>query len=274
MAHDYKLTEDQKKQFAGIYVLDYMINTPKAISIFLDGNDQDLEPVLEWLMMKNYIEIKDEEKYIPSAKGREVLKRFMDRYSEYLTMFDIYCAVDLEAGEFAFSSYFDFEDDSKWKQHLNDPRWEDLRIAVARFKNMDPVEIVFMSFINEHRFGRDASGWQFDLLLGSVWDEILDICNKALHEEDLAYEDDQGNVSGKDVLVDIITQGSEIMLSLLEQEAEIVQEQQYLNPNSNGYADAEYYVDEVPVPRYPVNYYYAYRDPFYISPAWLLLLLI
>ena len=79
---------------------------------------------------------------------------------------------------------------------------------------------------------------------------------------------------GKDVLVDIITQGSEIMLNLLEQEAEIVQEQQYLNPDSNGYADAEYYVKEVPVPRYPVNYYYAYRDPFYISPAWLLLLLI
>ncbi|MEJ2056003.1 MAG: hypothetical protein P8X42_18980 [Calditrichaceae bacterium] len=36
MAKEYHLTEEQKKQFAGIYLLDYMINTPKAISIFLD----------------------------------------------------------------------------------------------------------------------------------------------------------------------------------------------------------------------------------------------
>ena len=274
MAHSYTLTEDQKKQFAGIYLLDYMINTPKAISIFLDGNDQDLEPVLEWLILKKYIEIQDEEKYIPTAKGREVLKRFMDRYSEYLTMFDIYCAVDLEAGEFAFTSYFDFDDENKWKKYLNDARWEDLRIAVARFKNMDPIEIVFMSFINEKRFGRDQSGWQFDLLLGSVWDDILNICNIALHEEDLGYDDDQGVVSGKDVLVDIISQGSEIMIGLLEKEGQLVSENQKLNYYSNGEADAEYYVDEVAVPQYPPDYYYAYRDPFYISPAWLLLLFI
>jgi hypothetical protein len=274
MAKEYHLTEEQKKQFAGIYLLDYMINTPKTISIFLDGNDQDLEPVLEWLMLKKYVEIKDQEKYIPTADGREVLKRFMDRYSEYLTMFDIYCAVDLETGEFAFTSYFEFDDDASWKRYLNDPRWEDLRIAVARFKKMDPVEIVFMSFINENRFGRDESGWQFDLLLGSVWDDILNICNNALHEEDFSYEDDQGYISGKDVLIDIITQGSDIMIKLLEKEGHLVEENQKLNYSSNGEADAEYYVDEVMVPRYPANYYYGYRDPYYISPAWLLLLLI
>jgi len=274
MPHEYTLTEDQKKQFAGIYLLDYIINTPKAISIFLDGNDQDLEPVLEWLMLKSYIEIKDQEKYIPSEKGREVLKRFMDRYSEYLTMFDIFCAVDLEAGEFAFSSYFEIEDSEAWKKYLNDPRWEDLRIAVAKLKKMDPIEIVFMSFINEGRFGRDESGWQFDLLLGSVWDQILEICNTALVEEDLAYEDDEGLVSGQDVLIDIITQGSEIMIELLEQEQQIVEEQQKLNWEGNGQSDADYYVDEVMVPRHPSNYYYGYRDPFYISPAWLLLLFI
>ncbi|MEJ2542904.1 MAG: hypothetical protein P8Y99_02445 [Calditrichaceae bacterium] len=274
MARNYTLTDEQKKQFAGIYLLDYMINTPKAISIFLDGNDQDLEPILEWLMLKKYIEIKDQEKYIPTVMGREVLKRFMDRYSEYLTMFDIYCAVDLEAGEFAFSSYFEYDDEQAWKKYLNEPHWEDLRIAVARFKNMDAVEIVFMSFINEQRFGRDASGWQFDLLLGSVWDDILHICNTAIHEQDLAYEDEQGEVSGKDVLIDVITQGSEIMIDLLEQEAQIVEEKQKLNFDTNGEADAEYYVDEVTTPRYAPDYYYGYRDPFYISPAWMLLLFI
>ncbi|MCP4579785.1 MAG: response regulator [Deltaproteobacteria bacterium] len=59
---------------------------------------------------------------------------------------------------------------------------------MAEFKKLDPVEIVFMSFLNEDRFGRDETGWQFDLLLGNIWDEILHICNTAIRLEDLGYE--------------------------------------------------------------------------------------
>ena len=40
----YSVTEEQKKRFAGIYLLEYIINTPHAFSVFLDDNDQDLEP--------------------------------------------------------------------------------------------------------------------------------------------------------------------------------------------------------------------------------------
>jgi hypothetical protein len=274
MSKKHSLTETQKIQFASIYILEYMINTPKAIPIFLDGNDQDLETILEWMMARDYLEIKNEEKYIPSAKGRDLLVKFMERYSEYLTMFDIYCAVDLEAGEFAFSQYFDFNDEASWKKYLNDERWEDLRVAVANFKKMDAVEIVFMSFINEKRFGRDASGWQFDLLLGSVWDDILNICNTAIQAEDLAYEDDEGFVSGEDVLTDIIAQGSEIILNLLEQEAQFVKENERFNTDVPHHPDDDHYQDEAPVPNHPPHYYHGYRDPFYISPAWMLLLFI
>ena len=95
MSKKYSISEEQKKEFAGIYLLEYMINTPYSPPIFLQGNDQDLETVLEWLMANSLIEIKDDENYIPTQKGREQLKKFMARYSEYLTMFDIFCAVDL-----------------------------------------------------------------------------------------------------------------------------------------------------------------------------------
>ena len=153
----YSVTEEQKIRFAGIYLLEYMINTPHAIPIFLDGNDADLETILEWLHAKDYIQILNNEKYIPTPEGRKLLEQFMARYSEYLTMFDIFSAVDLEAGEFAFASYYDFETDDEWREFMDDDRWDDLRIAVADFKQMNPVEIVFMNFINEKRFGRDAT---------------------------------------------------------------------------------------------------------------------
>ncbi len=75
--------------------------------------------------------------------------------------------------------------------------------------------MIFMSFINEKRFGRDDGGkWQFDLLLGSVWDEILDICNQAINWPELGYEDDQGKVPAADVIEDIIAQGRAIRNNL------------------------------------------------------------
>ena len=263
----YTVSEEQKKRFAGIYLLEYMINTPHAIPIFLDGNDRDLEPVLEWLMMQGYIQILKNEKYIPHPEGRKELEKFLRRYSEYLTMFDIFCAVDLAAGEFAFSRYFDFDTDTEFHDYLNDERWDDLRVAVADYKEMDPVEIVFMSFISERRFGRDESGWQFDLLLGSVWDEILNICNTAIPWQALGYEDEEGQVPAEDVISDIIEQGTDMMLDLLEREE---QEAGYepFNDIENSEVDDDYYVDRVDMPGYDPRYYDRYRDPNYKSSWW------
>jgi len=262
----YSITNEQKKRFAGLYLLEYMINGPHTISIFLDDNDKDLEPVLEWLMMKEYIQIIDDQKYAPHPNGRKELEAFIVRYSEYLTLFDIFCAVDLQAGEFAFSRYFDFEDNQEWKEYLNDERWDDLRIAVAELKEMDPVEIVFMSFISEKRFGRDESGWQFDLLLGSVWDDILEICNSALSCTELGYEDEQGEVTPEAVIVDIIEQGTDIMLDLLEREEKSVRDAEFYHYGENG--DDRFYVDRVGSPDFDRDYYEAYRDPYYKSSFW------
>ncbi len=212
-APNYTVSEQQKQQFAGIYLLEYMINAPKVFQLMLEDGEEDLESILEWLLVRDLIEIKDQERYAPTNKGRKALERFMARYSDFLSFFDVFCAVDLQEGEFAFASYYEFSVPGQWKTFLADERWEDLRIAVAAYKGIDPVEIVFMSFLNEGRFGRSETGWEFDLLLGSVWDEILNICNSALHAEQLGYEDEEGAVSGESVLQDVIAQG----LNLIEQ---------------------------------------------------------
>jgi len=270
---NYVINEERKRQFAGIFVLEYMINKPNAFSVLLEENDTDLEPILEWLMVKKYVEIRDSEKYVPTERGRESLKLFLARYTEFLNIFDVFCAIDLEKGEFSFSKYFDYEDPQQWRHYLQQERWEDLRIAVASFKEIDPIEIVFMSFINEERFGRDETGWQFDLLLGTVWDEILEICNTALAWQELDYEDEDGMVEAKTVIEDIIRQGTKIMMDLHEQEASFAS-QSINHGEKNGDEEDDPVVERVIIEEHPYAYYEPYWSPFYVSPLWLGLWLI
>ncbi len=272
----YHASEEQKKQFASLYILNAMVNDKIVIPVYLEGNDEDLEPVLEYLMARQYITIKDNESYETDAKGYEVLKRFMARYSEFLKIFDVYCAVDLGEGRFAFQEYFDLSD-AEWESHLNDERWEDLRVAVAEFKELNPVEIVFMSFLKEGQFGDRGNGWQFDLLLGSVWDEILDICNSALSVSDLGYTDEDGDyIEGASVLEDVIAQGAELNLELhkheesLRNSADCKAECDDLSDDMSD-DDGEY---ETHVTEVEYTVYESYYDPFYISPVWALILFI
>ena len=41
---NYTQSNEQKKQFAGVYLLNVMVNTPLTFPVLLEGNDQDLEP--------------------------------------------------------------------------------------------------------------------------------------------------------------------------------------------------------------------------------------
>lgn len=207
----FTISEEQKKQYAGLYLLDYMVTESYTFPLLLEEDDTDLEPVLEWLLTKDYIGIIDNERYEQTVNGKAALSLFMTRYKEYLKTFDIFSAVDLETGEFAFASCDEFKNETEWRNFLNNEQWDDLRVAVADYRDMDPVEVVFMSFINENRFGRNETGWQFNLLLGTVWDEILEIANTAIRWQELGWEDEQGNVRAEDVIQDIINQGTEIM---------------------------------------------------------------
>ena len=134
MNRPYTISEARKREYAGIYLLEYMVNSPATFPLLLGDGDAFLETILEWLLIKGYVEIRDNEKYVPAENGREILKNFLARYSEYLTVFDVFCAVDLEAGEFAFASYFDYGTSADFSDFLDDERWEDLRIAVAVYK--------------------------------------------------------------------------------------------------------------------------------------------
>ena len=269
----YAVTEEEKTRYAGVYLLWRMINDREAVPVYLEGDNAFLDSLMKELYEKEYVEISDDGDYAPTASGRELVVKFMERYVDFLKVYDLYHSVDLEVGEFAMSSYFEYDhhgDEGQWRAFLNDERWEDLRVGVCEYKGINPVEIVFMSSINEGRFGKGSeTGWQFDLLLGTVWDAILEVCNTNLSWQDLGPED---------VIQDVITQGNELMLSLLREEEGRVKAAQALaaeedeedyDENGHGGDITETVVVEEVVPVVEYGRYYGwYADPFYCAPFW------
>lgn len=245
------LTDNNKKIFKAIVLLNELVNGNHQFKTVDNGDDKVLEPLFIELMSKGYVQTSGMY-YQITANGQEVLNNFMKRYTEYLKLYDVFSYVDLEKGEFAFARYFDFDTDDQWLNYVNNSRWDDLRIAVALFKKLDPAEIVFMSFINENRFDTSSNGWQINLASDDIWKEIEAICQTAIKPEEV----------GQDAMEDMVGQGSELMIKLLQEEQNREREEQ----NNN-------YQEEV-VEEETVEYYQPYYDPYYVSPIWLLPLIL
>lgn len=246
------INDNNKKTFQAIILLNELINTDHKYQT-VDSNNKLIEPLFTDLMGKGLVAVQGQY-FTATQKGRDVFTTFMKRYDEYLRLYDIFSMVDIEKGEFAFSHFFDFDTDQQWDNFKNDPRFEDVRIAVALFKKLDPAELVFMSFINENRFDTNATGWQMDLLSDAIWDEIEKIVDAATKPEDL----------GEDAMTDMITQGSELMVKLLREE----QERNKNNNQDNGQEEEVVYETQT------VEYYQPYYDPWYVSPIWLVPLIL
>ena len=263
MADRYRVTPQQSEQFVSILLMDYLINRNGNLPVLMDGNYRTLEPLVIKLSAAGYVTAPHTGhslSYSATQKGRDALARFMQRYSEYLKVFDVFCAVDLNAGVFAFAKFYDFDTDAAWDAYLRQENWEDLRIAVAEYKKIDPLEIVFMSFINENRFDFTKSTWQFDVSSGIVWDEMEKICNSALSVAQVNQGDDT-------VMPDIITQGAQLSVDLLKQEEEINRRNPQPAPQQSEPQETTTITEETYY--YPPQYYQPYYEPMYVSPIWL-----
>ncbi|MGE9267200.1 MAG: hypothetical protein ACQKBY_03815 [Verrucomicrobiales bacterium] len=204
----YHLSEDDKRQFAATFLIDHMEREKRHYDVLLDGGDSDLSPILQWLLMKGHIEINDEHHYALTQSGHDKAQQFALRYQALLTYFDLFGYVDLESGDFAFEKVSDFERDSAWQQFLADPRWFDLRLPLIEHLGGNPIELVFCQFVREKRISTANDHWQLELVHGSLWGDILDICENAITPEQLTFEEDDGHqVSGEAILDDVAEQG-------------------------------------------------------------------
>ena len=200
-------------QYAGLYLL-RLLQDPEVDATALIAEDEELlSPIVTWLVEQGYATVDPGGALQPTTAGGDVVTQFEKRYQAFLRDSDVFCTVDLEAGEFGLASYDQYPDADQWQEFLADERWEDLRVAVAEHEGLDPVDIIFMGLIQEDRFGRDEDGWSFDLLLGSVWDDVRQVCDSALKVADLGYDDGGDRVDGASVIQEIIDLGRALMAS-------------------------------------------------------------
>lgn len=244
----YKLLEKDRIQFISLVLLNEIIQFQHYFPERLTGNDIFLSRNLEILNNSGMLELRKGQ-YIPTQKGRDEIVKLYNKYYEYLKLFDIFCAVDLEKGEFAFSSINNDWSEEDWFNFLGDQRFSDVRVAVADFKGMNPIEIVFMSFLNENRFDCDADGWQKTLTDDTIWNEIVEICNTAV---DVDYLREGG------VLEDVIKQGTEIALELIKtaEDSNTEEAEEVITTETIEETEViEEYVETVEMPYYEYDYW-------------------
>ena len=254
------MTTTDIKNYRAIVALNFIINGDRAISADFPGGSSMMKPIVIDLLDKGYLSI-IANNFVASDKGQEAMNAFMNRYTEYLKVYDIYAFVDLEAKEMAFDRYYDFETDEEWNEYKSDPRFKDMRIAVALFKKLNPSEIVFMSFVNENRFDFTQDGWEKGLTVDSpIWKEIDLICETAIKPEDI----------GEDGMKEILGQGSDILMNLVKTEEAIEAEKAAITSEMEQESSTETITEEVTETIVEEEVYYEsyYYDPFYISPFW------
>jgi hypothetical protein len=264
----YTLLEKDRVKYISLILLNEIIQFQHYFPVRLTGEDVFLEPFLQGMVERGLLRVERGE-YLPTDLGREELVTLYNKYYEFLKFFDVFCAVDLSQGEFAFSSINNDWSDDEWFEFLGQERFSDVRVAVADFKGINPIEIVFMSFLNENRFDCGQPRWQYFLTGHDVWNEILEICNSAVS---LDYLKSEG------VIENIVREGSDLALELIkqaeesEQQGDVIVEETVTEEVVT--EEVEEYVDVVEMPTYGYSYWQPYHDPFYISPIWLVPVLI
>jgi hypothetical protein len=304
----FKRNQEKMAQWQAMLLLNYIINVRgKSIPLAsADEDDRHLDPILSKLCNQRMLDVDVlKNQYIPTQKGRDALTIFLKRYDEMNQVFGVFQAVCLspvnkEAGEtnFALEKIYDmseegfakFRKDSKWN-------WQDLRFAVIEFKNLqildpakkiDPVEMVFMNFIENNRFDYEKNDWQFDLKAGLIWEDMYEIAESLITISDLTYTDVPTGkiIKGEDVIREIVEQGAQITLKLMdtklrldEEEDEAIKkaeearredrrQEDYFEEECVVYEETEYIViTPLVYDLCPVSYYTSYYDPFYVGPV-------
>lgn len=300
MTTNYTVSPENRKLYGALVILNMMVQDRWELGVALDDDDQFLEPLTQFLMRKDYIKVQGHH-FVPTKKGRDIIAKFQEKYITYLRGYDHYGKVDLQSGAFGIEQIHEYDLDSDagwdaWQAYLNQTddeghlRFTNLCIAIAELKKMDPIEIVFMSYLNEDTFLIDAgdideNGWQFHLAMGSRFDDIEDVVNTAWKAEDLD-QTASGGATGTQVLENVITRGAEVRKAVVEAELAAQRECEAAERAAAQEAAAQQtvmtetvtVVEEVVVDDYggypavvidpwDVGYYDYYYDPYYVDPC-------
>ncbi len=212
------ISHERRRLFNGTVLLGHMATREVKYDVLLPGSQAHLDTILSWLLTRELVEISAENFYQVSTLGYATAAAFQKRYRRILQYFDVFAAVDLGSGEFALAQHAKFKSETKWGRFINDERWEDLRVPVARHLGADPIELVFAHFMQEGRFSFVAGGWEISLLEGIIWNEIESVCEGSLTVGDLGYDE----VKGEDVITEVIEEGFLLTRKLSDRDPEVM----------------------------------------------------
>ena len=126
------IDENTKLQYTGLYLLTTLHKNLLTLSQKDAYKSETLAKVIQWLELQAYIKTDNDGTYILQEKGLSILGSFMSRHKDFLENYDVFCAVDLEEGEFAFSYYDEFSNEDDWQKFLSDSRWDDFTSCSCR----------------------------------------------------------------------------------------------------------------------------------------------
>ncbi len=266
------MTKEKRELYASLLILDRMINNHSYLEI--GKYDSCIDDLLIDLDAKGYIKLEGTT-YVPTSKGRDILSKFLKRYDEFRKAFEVYSRVDVQTGEFAYEKFFEIEEDADWGAYKDEDRFEDLRLTIAAFKGMDPLECAVLIFMSEGEFDTQKKGWEFELTSTLIWDDAETLVKESKDIKHLSYEDEDGDeVSGESVIEDIIKQGAELLVNIKTTEAEIdaqIAEEEAQEEEEEYEEEYEEevvtYVEVIEEDYYEPYYYEDYYDPWYVAPV-------
>ena len=174
-----------------------------------ETDDEGLESLLNFMESRGTLTVEEDNFYKATDKGHEVYQDLVKQLEAYVMHFEVYAYVDLEKGIFGDPE----------KDLLEGEKWSDLRVAVAEHKGIDPYRVVFLAMLSAETFYENPD-WKFDLSMGTLFQEMKQIVLEQLHVDDLGYSDSEGEVSGEEIIRDIIEQGSELVAKRTSREQE------------------------------------------------------
>ena len=174
-----------------------------------ETDDEGLESLLNFMESRGTLTVEEDNFYKATDKGHEVYQDLVKQLEAYVMHFEVYAYVDLEQGIFG----------DPGKDLLEGEKWSDLRVAVAEHKGIDPYRVVFLAMLSAETFYENPD-WKFDLSMGTLFQEMKQIVLEQLHVDDLGYSDSEGEVSGEEIIRDIIEQGSELVAKRTSREQE------------------------------------------------------
>ena len=257
------LSDEQRQRFSALILLDRIVTDAGAFHAALleERDDAFLEPTFRYLQQEDLAEVGEDDHFQPTARGRDVYRKLLRLRQSYLAHFEIFARVDLETGEFA-------DPDKPYEA----PRWDDLRVAVAEYKSIDPFRVVFLAMLSDETFFEDRE-WKFDLALGSnFFVELDEIVGSQISVGELGYETETGeSIPGESVIEDVILQGG--ALNRENWERERGRQESFLEePFDNGDAAEDESGDGEAYDPWEAMEYYAdsalFVEPIWIEPLW------